>query len=609
MSPDSSPRGGFALSDEEFGSYRDLIRHALGFHVEPGQRALLAEQIRMRAGELGREPADYYEFLSTGAHRQDEMRLFTERLVVNETYFFRTMTQIEALKRILLPEIIAKKKGDGEGAGAIRLWSAGCSTGEEPYTLAFLLSEIPAASSLKIQILGTDVSGRALDVARRGVYGARSVSHVPPGDVDRYFERAGDGFRVRTEHRRWIEFREMNLLEPVYPRPFDLILFRNVMIYFPVPERTRILQQFFDVLYPDSSLLIGYSENLRDYPEYFRPRPLGGVTVYTKWTMDKRHRKKEWAVGGERRIPMAKSFEIQPCRQVGTDEWILPLSGIIDVGIHGEEIGRFRDMLLASIPFSMLVRKSVIIDAVNLQYINNHGLHVLREICHLGMKMKVGVRINFPEKLRDRILGDPFREFEYRHVTPLRESSPALRVSPPSSGASSTPPVSQPSPPVDRPPRVSSSRPRNAVSPSSTNLKSPGDRKLTTGSEAFRTRSPISTNEAPPPSFAPARSSSPAPETPFRRFSLKGEWPDDATERMRRLLKEWISSSPASMEIDASGLEFIDEEPLEELARFLRLFAGDGGELRIHGSHATFRRKLARLLGLPSARLEEVFRD
>jgi chemotaxis protein methyltransferase CheR len=234
-----------------------LVREVCGLVVDQTRRGVLATLVRSRCSELGiADPVAYVALL-----RQDrgELQTVIEGLTIGETYFARNPPQIRALAELVLPSLLAR------GDHRIRIWCAGCSTGEEPYTVALLLAKLLPASTAKwdVRIIGTDINSSALAAAREGRYGSRAVSLLDDEDLLRYFERDGNGWRVGAELRSLVEFRQHNLTaDPPPAARLDLVLCRNVLIYFERRQMLDVVDGMHASLIPGGWLLLGHSETL-----------------------------------------------------------------------------------------------------------------------------------------------------------------------------------------------------------------------------------------------------------------------------------------------------------------------------------------------------------
>ncbi|MFN3240239.1 MAG: CheR family methyltransferase [Planctomycetota bacterium] len=204
-----------------------------------------------------------------------------DAITTHETTWFRDGAPFDALEQRLLPDLIERARG--RGSRRLRIWSAACSSGQEPYSLAMLLHErLPDAADWDVQILATDISEGTLERAREAVYSPLEMGRTSrPPLMRRYFERAGSGSRPIASVRAMVDFRQRNLLLPISGiGPFDLVLLRNVLIYFEPDTRRSIVQRVARVMAPHGYLMVGGSESLRDCGPQFQPRSCCGAAVY-----------------------------------------------------------------------------------------------------------------------------------------------------------------------------------------------------------------------------------------------------------------------------------------------------------------------------------------
>ena len=255
------------LSREVHGRARELIAQRLGLHFpeqrddELGQRLLRASGASDVSG-LER----YVSLLRTLPEDSAEWRRFASHLTVNETYFLRDRDFMDALEREILPELIERRRS--EGVPRLRLWSAGCSTGEEPYSLAILIDRLlPDPARWSVTILGTDIDPEALDAAERGLYREWSLRATPEWIRRRYFEpRPGGTYELSSRIRKLVTFAPLNLSEGTYPSlatnttAMDLILCRNVVMYFTPETQRAAVTRFHDALVEGGWLAVSPAE-------------------------------------------------------------------------------------------------------------------------------------------------------------------------------------------------------------------------------------------------------------------------------------------------------------------------------------------------------------
>jgi chemotaxis protein methyltransferase CheR len=204
-----------------------------------------------------------------------------EALTIGETYFLRDESHFELLRTRLLPTLIAKQREEGQLE--INLWSVGCATGEEPYSLAITLQEmLEDIADWTINIIGTDINGAALHTARRGVYRKWAFRHTDMDFQGNYFDQTVEGLQIKSHIQRMVSFRHANLFENPPLSRFDLILARNVLLYFSDEPAKRAEGLFYSLLSPGGWLVLGASEVIRDHPEQWIEFPKNGSSIYQK---------------------------------------------------------------------------------------------------------------------------------------------------------------------------------------------------------------------------------------------------------------------------------------------------------------------------------------
>ena len=234
-----------------------LVRATCGLVVDQTRRSVLATLVRGRCAQLGIDGPEPY--LTRLQSDPSELQTLIEGLTIGETYFARNPPQIRALAELVLPSLLAR------GDHRIRIWCAGCSTGEEPYTVALLLAKLlpDGGKGWDVKVIGTDINSAALAAAREGRYGARAVSLLDDEDLLRYFVRDGSGWRVGEQLRSMVELRQHNLTcDPPPAARLDLVLCRNVLIYFDRHQMLDVVDGIHTSLVPGGWLLLGHSETL-----------------------------------------------------------------------------------------------------------------------------------------------------------------------------------------------------------------------------------------------------------------------------------------------------------------------------------------------------------
>lgn len=253
------------LSEREFSLFRDLLHQAAGIHLSAAKKALVCGRLGKRLRHHGLQSyADYYRLIA--GERSAERQIAIDLLTTNETYFFREPRHFEFLRERLL--------GAHRGEGPFRVWSAACSSGEEPYSVAMLLADVLGARPW--EVVASDLSTRMLERARSGLYAIERARDIPAAYLKAYC-RKGIGSQegtllVDAALRARVSFRQVNLNQALPPLgAFDLILLRNVMIYFDLPTKRRVVERLVPMLKPGAHLFVGHSESLNGVTDALRP--------------------------------------------------------------------------------------------------------------------------------------------------------------------------------------------------------------------------------------------------------------------------------------------------------------------------------------------------
>jgi chemotaxis protein methyltransferase CheR len=290
--PDPSSIGGVRvrISAEETRLLQELILEHCGVSLGADAGFLFERRLgpRLDTLELG-SFLEYVHHLSYDLDGPAELEECVERITTHETYFFREQFQLDAFTREILPQLRAGgPRRDGTGPGP-SVWSAGCSTGEEAYTIAMLLTEAGGITAAAAgQVVGSDISRKVLATAQQGVYGAASFRTTADELRDRRFEPAGAGlWRVAPDVRRMCSFVHLNLMDVSRFAALgrhDVIFCRNVLMYLSSQARHRIVEGFYDALVPGGFLLLGHSESLLNVTTRFDLVQLSGDLVYRRPT-------------------------------------------------------------------------------------------------------------------------------------------------------------------------------------------------------------------------------------------------------------------------------------------------------------------------------------
>jgi len=256
------------LSEATYQLFRKLIYEKTSIHMRDCKQILVANRLRRRLLSLGLSSyEEYYRYLTERTGAGEELQRFIDAVSTNETYFFREDAQFRVLVSSILPGYLRRQ-------APLKIWCAGCSTGEEAYTLHIVLREAAGGDwPASLEIAATDISREVVERARRGLYREHSLRFVPEALRRKYFRPAGpQEYEVAEELRAPIRFGVQNLLQGAPPGSgFDLIFCRNVMIYFDKPTQKRLVDETFArTLRPDGYLFIGHSESLTGASERFR---------------------------------------------------------------------------------------------------------------------------------------------------------------------------------------------------------------------------------------------------------------------------------------------------------------------------------------------------
>lgn len=272
------------MTDEEFHLVRDIIHCHCGLFFGSDSKYLVEKRLGCRVvlHHLA-SFKDYYHFLKYDRKRDQELSDIMDLLTTNETYFFREAFQLKAFTDEIVPELVAFKEKKGDRS--LRIWSAGCSTGEEPYTIAMLLLEMGRFKGWRLEIIGTDISHRVLQHARKAVYGRSSFRATNESYVKRYFQEQDNGFKVADEVRELVTISQLNLVDQdrlALLGRMDVIFCRNVIIYFDQTAKKRVVDEFYKSLIQGGYLLLGHSESLMNISTAFTLRHLKNDMVYQK---------------------------------------------------------------------------------------------------------------------------------------------------------------------------------------------------------------------------------------------------------------------------------------------------------------------------------------
>jgi chemotaxis protein methyltransferase CheR len=284
FSKSTTLRKGVKITDEEFIQLRDFIYEKSGIFVDEKRKYLFESRFSRRLGELGLTRfTDYIKYLKLD--RGQELKQLFEMVTTNETSFCRDTKQLDSFRDTLLKEVLDRQRQAGRYE--LNIWSAGCSSGEEPYTLVFLLLETLKAeiARWKINITAVDLSEEMIAKARAGIYTEYSFKTTPDEIRKRYFKEVEGGWELDQRIRKLVKFMPMNLNDSLALKrtPRSHIVFcRNVIIYFDDAMKRKVVQAFYDNLLPGGYLLVGHSESLHKVSQSFKPVHNAGAIAYKK---------------------------------------------------------------------------------------------------------------------------------------------------------------------------------------------------------------------------------------------------------------------------------------------------------------------------------------
>ncbi len=272
------------LSDKEFKELKQFIYEKTGIDIPERRKYLIENKVGKRILELKLSSfVDYIKILKFSPSKEQEFKKLCDLITINETSFFRDIRQLTLFKNLILPEMLEKRKS----VRKLRIWSAGCSSGEEPYTLGIILHEVLKMSIIgwDIKITANDISPSVLIKARKGIYNQHTLRTTPQNIIDKYFIKETTGYRIHPKVQKLVTFDLVNLANPLsvkkVPRS-DIIFCRNVIIYFDDNMKKKVLEHFYSNLVDDGYLFLGYSESISRITNIFKPIFKPGGVVYTK---------------------------------------------------------------------------------------------------------------------------------------------------------------------------------------------------------------------------------------------------------------------------------------------------------------------------------------
>jgi chemotaxis protein methyltransferase CheR len=275
--------GPVSLTEHELSEIRMLIEERTSIRFDESRERFFSTRVREHMAKKGHtRGSDLFRSIKKTTFDFQEL---LESLLTQETSFFRYPSVFEAFEKRVLPELHIRKFW--KNPRSLRIWSAGCSTGEEPYSIAITVSDaISFADAWNVEILATDIGRHALATAERGVYSGRSIASINEKQLATHFQAAEGGQQVRTRLRKMVNFVQMNLTNSVYVGKMDVIFCMNVLIYFSEERRRELVQHFYSVLEPGGYLFLGHSESISKMPVTFQAIVLNDCILYRKPTAE-----------------------------------------------------------------------------------------------------------------------------------------------------------------------------------------------------------------------------------------------------------------------------------------------------------------------------------
>ncbi len=270
------------LSDELYDKFIRLVYKRTGIFYEYNKKYYVHKRVKKRAELLGLDNLNEYFMMLKFAEDNAEFDQLINELTVNETYFFRDFPQLRNFAEEVLP-LFVRRNGDKK---KIKIWSAACSTGEEPYTLSIILQEmLDNPEEWEIEILATDINTQVLHSAKVGLYESRSVKDVPPEYLEKYFTKKQNKYLINLNARRPVSFKRVNLMDETEMSNIsgcDFIFCRNCLIYFDDESRRSVMSRFYHALNPEGFIFLGHSESVGRISSAYKMQRIGNTIVYSR---------------------------------------------------------------------------------------------------------------------------------------------------------------------------------------------------------------------------------------------------------------------------------------------------------------------------------------
>lgn len=265
------------ITEDEFHKISSLIHEIAGINLKSSKKTLLSNRLRSRVSKKGFSSfTEYYDYIKK-TNDKKEIGLMLNAVSTNETYFFRNTKHFETLIDFIIPELISRV------TPPIRIWSAGCSSGEEAYTLAMLLDEKGWMRNDLVSIKASDINTEVLEEAARGIYDENRLRITPERYKNRYFQKIGkSNYKLNERIKDFVHFEKLNLVNSPFNGHYELILCRNVMIYFSREDQIKVVGKFYNAAVPGGYFIIGHSESLFFINNEFEFLKVGEAPVYRR---------------------------------------------------------------------------------------------------------------------------------------------------------------------------------------------------------------------------------------------------------------------------------------------------------------------------------------
>ena len=282
------------LSKTDFDKFRQCIENRTGIYIDDNRQGSFKISIDTRMGVLGIKGYDaYYSFIITNTLGKKEFDELLNLILIKETFFFRDDKQLQVLVKNILPELIKRKK-----MKEIKIWSAGCATGEEPYSIAMAIMESHLPDDINVSIYATDISEGVLKRAKEGIYNKSSMRAIDKEMLNKYFTQRDGWYYLNDRVKQRIRFDTINLIDPFFPieaDSVDIIFCKNVIIYFRLDTVKMVIRRFYNALAGGGYLFVGHSESLWQISDDFELEEISGIFLYRKDGKNKIVSVKRWS--------------------------------------------------------------------------------------------------------------------------------------------------------------------------------------------------------------------------------------------------------------------------------------------------------------------------